>query len=130
MELSNCTFFLLKSSDPKGKFSFYAFIMNNKVLLYLYSFAFLFNRLFRSCFQKATVPSKHHFNLLFCCCCFCCCFLKLYFKSLVVYSNLFGIVHGLNINAFLEANSLVLHALLLLFFVLFYFVVFTLPQKN
>ena len=30
-------FFLLwKSSDPKGKFSFDAFIMNDKVLLYLY----------------------------------------------------------------------------------------------
>ena len=32
-------FFLFKSwnsSDPKDKFSFYAFIMNKKVLLYLY----------------------------------------------------------------------------------------------
>ena len=57
-------------------------------------------------------------------CCFCCfvfvlllLFFTLFQKNSVVYSNLFGFVHGLNINAFLEANSLVLHTLLL--FVLF-----------
>ena len=36
----NCETALLPGwnpSDSKGKFSFYAFIMNNKVLLYLYS---------------------------------------------------------------------------------------------
>ena len=36
VELSNCPFVLLvNSSDPKGKFSFYAFLMNNLVILYL-----------------------------------------------------------------------------------------------
>ena len=35
-ELSNCPFVLLvNSTDPKGKFSFYAFIKNNIVILYL-----------------------------------------------------------------------------------------------
>ena len=33
----NCPFLLLNSSDPKGRFSFDAFIMNNNVLLCLYS---------------------------------------------------------------------------------------------
>ena len=33
------SFLLCNSSDPKDKFSFYAFIMNNKVLLYLYCIA-------------------------------------------------------------------------------------------
>ena len=34
----NClhVLFIVESDDPKGTFSFYAFIMNNKVLLYLY----------------------------------------------------------------------------------------------
>ena len=37
--MSNCLNcpFLWNFSDPKGKFSFDAFIMNNNVLLYLYS---------------------------------------------------------------------------------------------
>ena len=37
VEFSNCLLFLLlwNSSDPEGKFSFYAYIMTNKDLLYL-----------------------------------------------------------------------------------------------
>ena len=35
--LNYLSFLVWNSSDPKDKFSFYAFIMNNKVLLYLYS---------------------------------------------------------------------------------------------
>ena len=35
-ELPNCLFLLWNSSDSKGEFSFYAFITNNKVLLYLF----------------------------------------------------------------------------------------------
>ena len=37
--LKYLSFLLWNSSDPKDKFSFYAFIMNNKVLLYLYCIA-------------------------------------------------------------------------------------------
>ena len=34
VELSTCPFIVWNLSDPKDRFSFYAFIMNNKVLLY------------------------------------------------------------------------------------------------
>ena len=34
VELSTCSFIVWNSSDPKEKVSFYAFIMNNKVILY------------------------------------------------------------------------------------------------
>ena len=37
--LKYLSFLLWNSSDPKDKFSFYAFIMNNKVLLHLYCIA-------------------------------------------------------------------------------------------
>ena len=38
-ELSNCPFLCVEFEwhDPKGRFSFYAFIMNNRVLLHLYT---------------------------------------------------------------------------------------------
>ena len=34
-------FFVWNSSDPKSKYSFYAFIVNNKVPLYLYSYLWI-----------------------------------------------------------------------------------------
>ena len=52
----NCLILLLlsKSSDPKGKFSYYAFIMTNKVVLNFFCLLLLS----RACLQKVMTTEK------------------------------------------------------------------------